>query len=433
MVRGNKRRWVEKQLNSRIQKKIRLKAALDRIKFCGAARAFLESNGFEPPVDTKEMLKAANKLGFVYIPPGLSKPILFGTYSHNCVALRKISDTPKPYYKQLGYEPVQLLSKQLIQKNSQMRDFQYVVLHRSVIADDWKWTDQEVFKLLENIAWIKGNNKGRVTYFLDDCIIHADHKHWKEVVDMCDAMVVPNKVMEEYVRRYGFEGPVEICDTHVDISHIDTLEPNNDVWKEGKTRLLFASVGLVGLGFIDDIFKVVNEKFPDKCQVFVSGLQAGIARIRFNRFRNIDFIYNMHLPEDEYMSMFKSADLILNPVDASTLSLIGIPEEDREIFLDGKSPVKWCNAGVVRKPIINGVSAPYKRVVRHGENSLMTDKTEDWVQVIDDAINHPERFDEMVRISRDEVEVNFDTKQRAIEYIKAFTGNEVSYGEEKTA
>jgi len=321
--------------------------------------------------------------------------LTFMAVDPTCVALRQICGAPERFYKQLGFNPMIRTPEEVHSMSPK-----YLIGNRVGHAPG-------VLQFIQKTA-----QGSRTTYYLDDYLpLSMDVKVCIEVATM---RAVANQYLENYIRPHAHGKEIIICNTHIDVGMTDLIAPsskNYPLADSGRIKLFFASIGGIGMDFISQL---CNALPPGKFQMLVI-VYTTRGRWPFTD-TNVPKLFLRHLPWTEYIAAIKAADIVLQPTTG----------EGKDI-LSGKSHIKWLNAAASKTLFICHDSKPYNRVVKHMENGIVAGGLAEWLSILNEYLHDRSKFYGIIEQAYKDVDKNWNTKDRALDYLKAFTGLELNY------
>lgn len=278
--------------------------------------------------------------------------------------------------------------------------FQRLGGNKASISSDY------INKIENLISKYKGNVL--TVYTIDDLLVTSIILKFISIVDL---VMVPNEL---YLKYYGkFNSNFQYIKTFIDVEKIIKIIPSKNV-KKNKFNMLWASTGLLGKKFMEELAPEICKNFPDS-HLYVIGSGSE----KFKNFKNIICLPN--LPFDQFISYVKSCDVLLNPVSIDQDTFRGIPMED---FINCKSEVKYVTSAICKIPIITSKSYCYTKAINNLVNGVILDNNiSDWlnyIKLIKDNINFKKT---LINNSFKDVSQNYNLKETAKKIFKIYQNN----------
>jgi len=247
-------------------------------------------------------------------------------------------------------------------------------------------------------------------YYADDFVFPVNSGLPLQIAANSARIITATPVLKNWLYEAGVMGPIAVVPTHVDLEYFDK-QPMSALVDPDRFNILIGSTGRIGKASATILASYLNnepERYKNVTLVMVSH---GIAYMReaLNQFRNIDKVYSEVLPQDQYYSLCKSCAVHLMVVDSSDISYM-IPPEFHSIWLNSKSPIKYCLAGASNSIFMGSPLVPFVGSVRHGETGFLTSTAEEVLTYIDALIEKPQFGISIVKQARKDVEEHWDIK-----------------------
>jgi glycosyltransferase involved in cell wall biosynthesis len=95
------------------------------------------------------------------------------------------------------------------------------------------------------------------------------------------------------------------------------------------------------------------------------------------------------------------------------------PLEPRNPFTDGKSCIKYIEAGLVGTPTIASPRSDFVRAIEHGRNGLLADSPDEWREAIRTLVESPEQREEIGRAAFADVRANHTVRARSMHLLRS--------------
>jgi len=355
------------------------------------------------------------------------------TYSPNCVALYKLTNEFERFYEGIKME------------------FRFVEQHPPYGPYRFKPTDPKEFTIQEmpNLVyhrlgthnfdpeWVRFVNimirERRITgysniYFLDDYLIYMNDYLPIKIIQRCDKVITLGYFLKPHLEeKYGLNNVTQLK-THIDWEQYEALPKAdaNSSWynfENGKFNMVWFSMVRTGLGLMELLFEKLS-KMPeakDLCFWCITP-QAAITRLSLSPYRKIDARFIEFVPPKDLAVMEKSSDLIINPIHMETDNKEFVPEgEDRSVFMNAKSEIKYIHSGAAKTPLLTSKSLPYEKTIKHGENGFMSDDVDEWIEIILRLKDDSEEGRGVAEKAHEDIKENYDPKTRFEEYMNLIT------------
>lgn len=223
----------------------------------------------------------------------------------------------------------------------------------------------------------KYRGKVLVVYHIDDLLVNDTIYHF---VNMADVFMVPNKNYvphyESYNKNFSF-----INQTFMDIDYFNSIpEVPSQILPRDRVNLIWASTGLVGKNFMKELIPEIFKKFKSKVHLHIIGSGSN----EFLKYSNVTVKNN--LSYTDFIDYFRKSDICLNPISIDSSRFRGVKTKD---FIDCKSELKYCTAGLARIPIISGRSYSYEKSITNRYNGIILDNnTDHWLDAVEELINN---------------------------------------------
>jgi glycosyltransferase involved in cell wall biosynthesis len=207
---------------------------------------------------------------------------------------------------------------------------------------------------------LKYKNTTLTVYTIDDLLLNDVIKNLIQIVDL---VLVPN---ENYLKYYGeLNSNFKFFKTFIDVDFIEKIYPKQ---KNDKFNILWASTGLLGKSFMENLIPSLLETFDD-IEINIIGDHK-----KKSKTHKVNLIPITKY--DNFIAHLKGSDLLLNPIcDDNSLHNLD--------FINCKSEVKYANAGICRVPIITSKSYAYEKCIKNNFNGIILDnKIEEWVDAV---------------------------------------------------
>lgn len=129
----------------------------------------------------------------------------------------------------------------------------------------------------------------------------------------------------------------------------------------------------------------------------------------FHRFGE-RFVYHNFLPYYDYINLYKEIDINIAPLDVNS------------DFENGKSELKYLEAGVCGVPTIASPTATYANVIKHGLNGMLALDEKQWKSCILELISDASAREKIGLCARSHIISNYTGEKRAKDYQRLFEG-----------
>lgn len=350
--------------------------------------------------------------------------IFFMTYNPSCVALYKLTHELKRLYdenktgfrfikQEPPYGPYKI--EKTDKRDYKIDELPNFVLHRGgTHGYNPAWVRFLYMAIKERR--LAGYN---TTYFLDDYLTYMNENLPINVMQKCDNVITLGYFLKDYLEdRYGVENITQLK-THIDVSAYESIQAADLLAGNKHFNMVWFSMARTGLGFLSKLFEAVNEnkEFKDVWFWCVTP-QAAVTRSNLYHWRNVKAAYVEFLPPPMLAAVEKASDLLINPISIDTDNFEFVPDgEDRSIFMNAKSEVKYTHSGAVKTPLLTGSSLPYDKVIKHGENGFISDDVDEWIDIILKLKNDSELGKKVGEEANEDIKENYDIPKRFEEYL----------------
>lgn len=263
----------------------------------------------------------------------------------------------------------------------------------------------------------------RQVYYVDDLLFYANKKAPLAFISQCDAIIAANDILKDVlVNTLKVPQPVIVVPTHIDLTTFDAAPPIVDLSRD-RLKILLTSQGRIGINHLYEMCEIINQD-PSMYKDIELVISAnGVAQVRsvINRFRNIKKFYLDWMPLTTYYRMCKSVDVILHPAKNEDLAYM-CPPELQQLWLDSKCEVKYTLAGAAKIPIISSPVYSYRMAIKDGQNGFLASTAEEFVEKIRMLKDNSDLRKRIGLKAREDVEQNYDVKQRYPLYRDAILG-----------
>jgi len=174
-------------------------------------------------------------------------------------------------------------------------------------------------------------------------------------------------------------------------------KPEKAKQTNGKIRIGYFS-GTIGhnkdFATIADALIEILEKYP-QVEMFLAGPLK--LENKFDKFAQ-RFIRSPYVPRDKHFENIFNCDIILAPLE------IG------DVFSEGKSELKFFEAGLLEVPIVAARNLTFSSVIRDGENGFLADHKAEWVAKLSRLIENRELRKRIGKEARKKSLADYTTK-----------------------
>lgn len=264
----------------------------------------------------------------------------------------------------------------------------------------------------------------RVVYYLDDFLVSANGNSPIQIASNCDAIIVATTELKEFFKKVSnFAVPIIHVPTHVDLEKFDFVPKLDYIADIHRYKVLMTSGGRVGAVLLHEMCKKANERWEEFKDVEWIINASGVAQMRtlINSFRNLHKTYIDWLSLQDYYSLCKSVNVMINPASNKDIDYL-VPPQWQETWLNSKSAVKYTMAGAARIPCISSPMRSYVESIQDGETGFIVDSVDGFLDKILYLKDNPDTARLVGEKARIAIEANFDIKERYPLYRDAITG-----------
>jgi glycosyltransferase involved in cell wall biosynthesis len=124
---------------------------------------------------------------------------------------------------------------------------------------------------------------------------------------------------------------------------------------------------------------------------------------QFHQFRN-RFQYYSFLPYENYIDLYREIDINIAPLNAQLA------------FNNGRSELKYMEAGACGIPTIASKTDTYCRIIKHSENGMLAGNVSDWRSSLQKLITNVEIRRDIGMIARDQILERYTERIRGRDY-----------------
>lgn len=350
--------------------------------------------------------------------------IFFMTYNPTCVALYKITEEFKRKYDELKmgyrylkqeppYGPYRI--QQTDKRDYKVDELPNLVLHRGGTHNFRPEWARFIYLMIRERR-ITGHP---TTYYLDDFLTYMNNYLPVEILRKCDKVITLGYLLKNHlVEKHGIEN-VHQMKTHIDVKQYDMINTLDPIKDDKRFKMIWFSMARTGLGFMDELFKKINQMPEAKDMRFLCITpQAAKTRAKLYSNRNVNAEYIEFVHPTVLAAMEKSCDLLINPIHVETDNFEFVPEgEDRKIFMDAKSEIKYIHSGAVKTPLLTGSSLPYETAIKNGENGFISDDVDEWIELILKMKDDSELGKKVAEAANEDIVANYNSEDRFKEYL----------------
>ncbi|MDB4330360.1 glycosyltransferase, partial [bacterium] len=142
----------------------------------------------------------------------------------------------------------------------------------------------------------------------------------------------------------------------------------------------------------------------------------GSGALQYRKYKN--FLALPILSFEDYVGVFKTGDVILNPISEDMPKFRGLPMKD---FINCKSEIKYVTTGVCKIPFISSKSYRYERAIENEKNGIILDNDiVKWVKAIKKIKQDKEFSDKLVKNAYEDVIQNYTLNVAAHNFLKMY-------------
>lgn len=325
-----------------------------------------------------------------------------------------------PYFEAEGYQIIFTLQKGI----SEIIKFtpRWVVLFRCGTNSGF---DQElgmnnIIRIIKHLQQLGV----RIVYYIDDFLVTSNNNAPIQIAGHCNAVIVATTELKEFFAKVSnFTTPIIHVPTHIDLKTFDFVPKLDYITNIPRYKILMTSGGRVGAILLHEMCSLANERGKEFEDVEWIINSSGVAQLRtlINSFRNLHKTYIDWISLQEYYSLCKSVDVIINPAINKDLDYL-IPPAWQNTWLNSKSAVKFTMAGAARIPCISSSIRSYAEAIQDGETGYIVNSANEFLDKILYLKNNPEIAKTIGLKARTNIEENFDIVKRYPLYRDAIIG-----------
>jgi len=222
----------------------------------------------------------------------------------------------------------------------------------------------------------------------------------KNMMNMADVITVTTDTLQKEMTTFGER--VVVLRNKINLDY--------PAWNQPKVTRDRVTIGWAGGSSHFDDLQIVRQFVQQVCRssnvdfmmcgyskggiqyLYVEDKQTGMVRVKEEKLERgmwddvVDifkqeigdrFVVRNALPLEQYPKFFSEFDIAIAPL-----------QDNR--FNSGKSELKVVEAGVYSLPVVASDVAPYREIIKHGENGFLAKNTREWIKYLTRLINDKE-------------------------------------------